>query len=330
MATKNKKVDLPDNKEVFSFCRIFNASYKAGIILFVSLSFFFSTHLWAQQLPDANYNPRIENPAYEIGKGPVIFIDEGHHNFHTKDGRYSPFARVLENDGYVIKASKELFDDEKLREYTLLVIANPLNEINIDNWTLPNPSAFTDQEINSLEKWVREGGSLFLIVDHMPWPGASAKLAQAFGFEFLNGFNINIVNPAFFWRENNTITDNSITSGRDSSEMIHRIPMTEGQAFKIPSDAEPILIFDNASLILLPETAWEFTSDTPKINIEGLSQGAYKKHGKGRIVVFGEASMFSAQIGDPGRRKMGMNSDHAMDNYKLLLNIIHWLDGLLD
>ena len=49
-----------------------------------------------------------------------------------------------------------------------------------------------------------------------------------------------------------------------------------------------------------------------------------------RIIVFGEASMFSAQIGEPGNRKMGMNKNDAKDNYKLLLNSIHWLDGILD
>jgi len=61
-----------------------------------------------------------------------------------------------------------------------------------------------------------------------------------------------------------------------------------------------------------------------------MVQGAYKEFGKGRIVVFGESSMVSAQIGQPGNRKMGMNSETAQDNYKLLLNIIHWLDGILD
>ncbi|MEP2669317.1 MAG: hypothetical protein ABJH04_10005 [Cyclobacteriaceae bacterium] len=42
------------------------------------------------------------------------------------------------------------------------------------------------------------------------------------------------------------------------------------------------------------------------------------------------ASMFSAQIGMPGNRKMGMNSDEGRDNYKLLLNSMHWLDGILE
>jgi len=80
---------------------------------------------------------------------------------------------------------------------------------------------------------------------------------------------------------------------------------------------------------LFPEESWYFTSQTPIKRAEGLSQGAFKTFGKGRIVVFGEASLFSAQIGEPGDRKMGMNSEMAEDNHQLLLNIIHWLDGIL-
>lgn len=298
-------------------------------ISIISLLVFICCNLRAQQVQDINYNPSIKNPVYETGQGSVVFIDEGHNNFHTKDGRYSPFAKVLKKDGYIIKAYKGAFEDKSLKEVKILVIANSLNKINIDNWTLPTPSAFTEEEIKTLDKWVRQGGKLFLIADHMPWPGAAKKLAETFGFEFINGFNVSVVNPAFFWRANQTIAKNIITTGRDSTEVINRIPMTEGQAFKIPSDAEPILIFGDASIILLPKTAWEFTADTPIRNIKGLSQGAFKKHGNGRIVVFGEASMFSAQI-DEGRRKMGMNNENAQENYKLLLNIIHWLDGILD
>lgn len=287
-------------------------------------------NLLAQQVPDLSYDPLIRKPAYTSGSGPVVFIDEGHNNFHTKDGRYAPFAKLLEKDGYVIRAHNGLFTPKSLKPCKILVIANPLHASNIDNWTLPTPSAFTTEEINILDNWVQKGGSLFLIADHMPWPGAAEALAITFGFEFMNGFNVSVINPAFFWRANKTIAINVITSGRDSTETIHRIPLTEGQAFKIPPEAEPILIFDDTNLMLLPKAAWEFPDDTHIKNIAGYAQGAFKKHGAGRIVVFGEASMFSAQIGDPGRRKMGMNNELAQENYKLLLNIIHWLDELLD
>ena len=286
--------------------------------------------LFSQQIPDTTFDPVIKNPEYKTGKGSLIFIDEGHHNFHTKEGRYLPFARLLEKDGYLVKGYKGQFTKKKLDACKILVIANALNKVNEDNWSLPTPSAFTEEEIKIVGKWVQDGGSLFLIADHMPWPGAAAKLAAVFGFKFYNSFNFDVINPAYFRASDGTIAKNIITLGRDSSEIVNEIPCTEGQAFQIPNDANPILIFDKSSMILLPDTAWVFHSNTKMMKIEGWCQGAYKKFGKGRVVVFGEASMFSAQIGEPGNRKMGMNRFDALDNHKLLLNIIHWLDGKIN
>ena len=298
-------------------------------VLTISIGFI-SCFLFAQQGPDLNYNPEIANPAYHKGQGSLIFIDEGHHNFHTREGRYAPFANLLESDGYVVKSFTEKFTNENLKDIEILVIANALNEANVEIWDLPNPPAFTDEEVNALEKWVTNGGKLFLLADHMPFPAAAETLAVKFGFKFHNAFNVDIVNPAYFWRSNGSIVESIITSGRDSSEVINRIPKTEGQAFEIPKDATSILKFYGTSLLLYPEKDWHFDSNTRLKRAEGMSQGAFKEHGKGRIVVFGEASLFSAQIGQPGNRKMGMNSDTAKDNYKLLLNCIHWLDNILN
>ena len=63
----------------------------------------------------------------------------------------------------------------------------------------------------------------------------------------------------------------------------------------------------------LPDTAWVFEKDSPKFNVRGWSQGAYKKYGKGRIVAFGEAAMFSAQVAGSDKRKMGMNHEVATE-----------------
>ena len=53
----------------------------------------------AQQIPDTSYHPKLLSTEYAFSQGPVILIDEGHHNFHTKDGRYQPFACLLTQDG---------------------------------------------------------------------------------------------------------------------------------------------------------------------------------------------------------------------------------------
>ena len=48
------------------------------------------------------------------------------------------------------------------------------------------------------------------------------------------------------------------------------------------------------------------------------------KVGRGRVAVFGEAAMFSAQLAGP-KQPMGMNAPQAEQNHQLLLNVMHWL-----
>jgi len=295
-------------------------------LLLTALSF--PVCLFAQQVSDTTFRPEIRNPEYRFGKGPIVMIDEAHHNFHNKDGRYGPFAYLLERDGYVVKGFTGEFTPENLSKTKILVISNALNEINEENWYLPTPSAFTPGEIIAVQQWVEQGGRLFLIADHMPLAGAAKELAAAFGFEFSNGFAVDTTRQgtAFFSREENTLADNNITNGRNPAERIDKIATFTGQAFRIPADATPILTFGKHYINLMPDTAWVFTDKTPTISAEGWSQGAYKKSGKGKVVVFGEAAMFTAQLSGSPARKVGMNDPAAGQNYRLLLNIMHWLD----
>ncbi|MEQ9415295.1 MAG: DUF4350 domain-containing protein, partial [Cyclobacteriaceae bacterium] len=233
--------------------------------------FAFSQRLDAQQTADVSYLPSISHPAYPSGDGSVVFIDEGHHNFHTKEGRYASFTKLLERDGYQVKAFKTLFEKETLASGKILVISNALNEVNVGSWILPNPSAFTVDEIVTLKKWVEEGGSLFLIADHMPLAGAAADLASAFGFEFTNGFvmfNGGSI-PSLFSLDTGTLLPSVITKGRESTEQINEVATFTGQAFQIPKEATSVLQFGNDHINLLPDTAWRFNDNTKKQSVEG-------------------------------------------------------------
>lgn len=289
-------------------------------------------NLQAQQISDTTFNPPIPAPAYAEGKGPVVFIDEGHHNFHTKDGRYWAFAHLLERDGYQVEAYQGAITRAGLEKGDMLVISNALHAQNVEDWFLPTPSAFTQKEINIIREWVGQGGSLFLIADHMPMAGAATDLAGAFGFEFTNGFVLDtaIRGPAFFKLVDQTLADNIITRGRNQEERVSEIATFTGQAFKLPEDARPILTFPEGYVNLLPDTAWVFNEHTTRYPAKGWSQGAFKPYGKGRIAAFGEAAMFTAQLAGPQQLKMGMSNPAAPENYQLLLNIMHWLDGLLE
>jgi hypothetical protein len=305
---------------------------RSEIYMLIIFSGFISINLFSQQIADTTFNPVIPRPEYARGIGPIVAIDEGHYNFHTAGGRYLPFARLLRADGYVIKEYPGEFKKTELKDVRILVIANALNKINTENWFLPTPSAFSLKEITTVQKWVNAGGSLFLIADHMPMGGAATDLAAAFGFGFTNGFaaDTTVPGPAFFSRKDNTLLSCSITNGRNDIETVNKVVTFTGQAFKIPAEAASVICFDERYLLLETDTAWVFNSNTKYTPIKDWSQGAYMKYGKGRVVMFGEAAMFTAQLAGPQAIRVGMNSDYAEENYKLLLNIIHWLDGKLE
>ena len=154
----------------------------------LTLSIFLSVPVLAQQVADTLFSPAIKNRVYLPQQGSNIFIDEAHNNFHTLSGGFRPFANVLDKDGYVLRPLTQRFSEEALRPAKIVVVANALHIDNVNRWTLPTPSAFSEEEISAMNTWVKNGGSLFLIADHMPCPGAAEKLAASFGIKFYNGF----------------------------------------------------------------------------------------------------------------------------------------------
>jgi hypothetical protein len=301
---------------------------KVKILLLASFLCFGSLHAISQQVADTLYNPVVSDPVFSRGQGPVIMLDDAHSNFHTLTGRFRAFATVLEKDGYVLQASSEVFTPAQLSKGKILVIANALHPSNLQKWTLPTPSAFTDAEIEVVNDWVKNGGSLFLIADHMPFPGAAEKLAASFGFKFYNGFAMKKGGGQDIFSPGNGLMVNALTRGRNDKETVTSIQTFTGQAFEIPLNAKPIVVLNSKYKVKLPQTAWDFKKDTPTISGDGLVQGAYTSYGKGRIVIFGEAAMFTAQL--QGKSKVGMNQKSAAQNAQFLLNTIHWLDGILN
>jgi hypothetical protein len=305
-------------------CKVRNKA----IYFFIYFFLFTGFKVWAQQVPDTAFQYSIKQTAYKDTAGPVIFIDEAHNNFHTCNGRYFAFSKLLEQDGYKVKSLTNSISSKKfLTKCKILVIANALHESNKNSWILPNPSAFYQEELELIHDWVHEGGRLLLIADHMPFAGAAYDLANVFGFQFLNGFAItgNEFGPSTFKYSDSTLHKSEVTQGYIENEQIDSVVTFTGSAFQSPPTAINILGFKNSHRSLQPDTAWKFNELTPEKNLGGFHQGAIVKVGKGKVAVFGEAAMFTAQVVNENY-KVGFNSDAAPDNAQFLLNVIHWLD----
>lgn len=281
----------------------------------------------AQQLADPEFNTSVEKPAYTKSEPRVLF-DEAHHNFHTTEGRYKPFVDLLMNDGYRIVRNRQSFSKSTLSTFKVLVIANALGAEEMDD-DGADASAFTEEECQAVQEWVKNGGSLLLIADHAPFGGAATSLANRFGVEMSKGFTYDQANSVegspsvlIFSRDNKLLTSHPITEGRDQSERLNRVQSFTGQSLKGPADS--------VSILKLADTA----RDSPDRNVDtsvsaaGRAQALAFKFGKGRVVVQGEAAMLSAQISGPEKNKMGMNVP-GNDNRQYALNVMHWLSGLL-
>jgi hypothetical protein len=289
----------------------------------------------AQQVPDTLFNVSIPRPAYPKDKGPVVAIDAAHHNFHTAGGRYRTFADVLRADGYRVRENQSPFSKAVLDSVSVLVIANAGTDAQ-SSWALPTHSAFKKEEVDALEAWVRTGGALFLIADHMPAAGSMAGIARRFGVEFTNGYTRQNRPDRYpgdlFTRADSSVIDHPVTRGRGSDERIDSVVTFTGQAFQITgSNVAVVLRFGPTAYTLLPVVAGRsFDSTTPEVYSGRWPHAATVKAGRGRVAMFGEAAMFSAQRAGPNGLPMGMNHPLAARNKQLLLNAIHWLTGLID
>jgi hypothetical protein len=283
----------------------------------------------AQQIADPDFKATVAHPAF-TKSFPRVLIDEGHNNFDTATGRYKPFADLISNDGYHVVRGRKPFNKETLDTFKVLVIANALGAEEADDDGASNP-AFSEQESDAVRDWVRDGGSLLLIVDEAPFAGASKNLGKRFSIDMSNAVTedpANYEKPSddkswiVYSRENKLLLDHPIVAGRNETEKLNRVIAFKGQSLKGPDGT--------VAFMKLAETAIDKPTAPPgkETSAAGRAQGIALKFGKGRVVVLGTAGMLSAQVTGRDNTSLGMNYP-GIDNKQLALNIMHWLSGLL-
>lgn len=402
---------------------------KKTILLSLLFVFLFNQISLAQQAQDSK-PPALEVQSYDQNYVPptpykpystetVVYIDAAHNNFHTKDQRFKPFADLLRTDGFKVESFTEKFTRENLADVKVLVISNPANDANHPEpkWVSPILSAFTPEEIDVIVEWVGNGGSLLLIADHYPFPGATADLAARFGFTLDNGYNFdpeyytilkerffqlpvvdNImqgkanpndasvnqqimiqasglfvalgaeINTLRFWNSSDPKSESDYQkgdgklkplaflqegAGSQNDTSVPYVTTFTGHSFsaeELPGmKLHPLLRFGDGPFTVLTEaqdayfgkdsnssnqqtlvsllTTKELPSFVvPVVDATQKLQAAIVEHGKGKVAMFGEAGMFTAQIAADGSTKMGMNSDLASHNWKFVLNLMRYLD----
>jgi hypothetical protein len=287
------------------------------------------------QQPDRAFDTRVSKPAW-VDRHPVILFDEAHYNAHTLDGNFAPFGALLRNDGYVLRTNRQPFTQESPADVRVLVIVNAAGGSNpkLFGFNLVplrkgqrDAAAFTANEIETVRRWVANGGSLLLVADHYPFGSAASGLAAAFGVRMHGGYaqaanqyaGQDDPGSIRFSRRNQLLADHAITAGRGTSERVNEVMSFTGQSLDGP---------DGSALLRLPSSAVEYVPPPPHFKEQpaGNMQAAALEYERGRLVVLGEAGMLTAQVDDG--TTFGMNVP-GVDNRQFTLNLLRWLSRLL-
>ena len=270
-----------------------------------------------------------------------VMLDEAHHNvMATASGGYRPLVHVLTDAKFSVTPNSLPFRPDRLATTDVVVVANPNGADERAPVAERATSAFTDAEINAVEKWVRGGGGLLLVTDHYPTGVAARKLAERFGVKLSGGWTDDPANqwalpghgPTFghlvFSLENGLLPDHPITRGSDEWEKIEGVSTITGGSMEGPPGSASLLLLSPTAVDWIPPSTPRAPSNaTPQaqagdfnpcpscdqVSAAGHSQGIAFVFGRGRVVVIGE---------------MGALVDYSvpgMQNRQFALNIVRWL-----
>jgi hypothetical protein len=232
--------------------------------------------------------------------GPLVCFVEGHANLHTLADTFWPFGELVRRDGYLLRTLVTKLDGQSLAECRILVIADA-QQGGAESDAPQMPPTFAQDEVEAIYRWVVGGGRLLLIGNHMPT--STSSLAAAFGVTFTGRV---AVESTVFRSADRTLRPHAIARGRHAKESVATVSTYKGHGFQAPATAEALLVAS-----------------------DGLPQGAVMGVEAGRAAFFGDATLFTAQIAGPERRLVGMNASDAAQNFQFVLNVMHWLSGVL-
>lgn len=276
---------------------------------------------------------------------PQVQFDVAHHNaFHRDD--MSAFLELLEENGFQLSFPDRRWRAGSFDSADVLIVAGPLalpRETLVQKgfehywWSDDGrQDAFTSDEVAALVAWVREGGSLLLILDHAPGGSAARLLCEALGVDARNSMTWDgrrrppgyaypetdrrRASFILFSREHGSLGDHPILMG------IERVATYVGSSLVGPVDSTPLLLLSDDAI-----DYWRVPPERGggehRISAAGRAQAIAFRLGAGRVVVVAEYTVFQENRGaylDPEGLGKGMAYAGA-DDARFALNIVRWL-----
>lgn len=300
------------------------------------------------------FTPQVRQPSFPSGTGPRVLVDAGH--FNEGRAELAPLVELLGRDGFRVSFHESAWTQAALAQADFIIIANPLGTSRESlraagadyAWSdQARRDAFTTEEVVTLTRWIRGGGSLLLMLDEAPVPAATRTLSEVLGVEVRNTRTwdaaqrpVGYTYPAaddlrgsyvMFTRERKTIAKHPILDGRNRDEKVDQVATYIGSSLVGP--------FDGTVLLSLTPNAFDYWKDAPELGgaehrvpAVGRAQAVAFEMGEGRVVVASESDAFLVPAGgaeDPGNALGKGLAFKGAQNQQFVLNTIRWLGRVL-
>ena len=296
------------------------------LLLFVPLLSFGQEQNYPYKWPmynDTNVNLEVEDPTFEINDGPLIMFDSTHKNFFIQSHLIKPLVDLLLNDGYRVSFLDKEFSKSSLSQAKVLVVITALPFDFATENSAADKNTFSENELDELQNWVTDGGSLLAFSEHAPFDQAINPLLRKFDIESSIGTTVDTINyeskygPGMIKFENKNLnTNHPIVNGKYKVEKL----VSFGGSALLGSKYENILKLDESSFNVKHSTG---------IGPEGKgnSQGLAGMYGSGKVAAFGDSNGFTAMVfnmDDGTKMYAGMNTV-GYDWKNFVLNTFRWL-----
>lgn len=276
-------------------------------------------------------------------QSPLILVDRGHNNWFWRPDETDPVMHeYLIESGFQVQSNEGAFTRKMLGGVQIVQTGNAFPPGDNEDWSQPVSSAFSKGEIKLLQEWVREGGSLLVVLEHMPFPAAYADLLRAFGVEVSDGFALDgvkledlsqagVADAGYlvFHREDGLLADHPILNGTSGLEKIDFVTTDVGAAFRLPEGAVSLVTLGAGSVSLETRNSWVFDEKTIYREVTGWSQAGIIEYGRGWVAVLGDSFLFTAPgFIEPPFVEHEKDIQYGKNNHIFTQNLIRWLAGI--
>jgi uncharacterized membrane protein len=237
-----------------------------------------------------------------------ILVDAKRNTLYSK-ARTPSLVWLLEKNGFQILNSVGRLGEDIKTTNKDLIGKEPLSEFKI--LSLPGvpggigqTRGFSDEELRTIKKFVKNGGGLFVTGQFMRGPHGHMSSSHASKVSQL--FGVSILRDAVSDPENHIKDEPRFVTYTD----IRKSPLTTDVKIFQSTGMAPLKISDNNVQSLILSSDKSFSQVLKKGGIPAMAAIEY---GKGRVVIMGDASWMQPYMLDKA------------DNAQLALNIFNWL-----